>query len=205
MSRLYQAAGALGIAMAVVSIAAVVSGFTTAEQQTIARLKARLSALESQAATAQANDVAMAADMDTLEANQMALQESYLAVDAGLRDLVGDGGPLYQLDRNLLALQQRVDGYHPSIALTDIAPLVSCTATECTVDVEWASDPPATGQVEWGPTTAYGNLTTLEERLLGYHKQRVGTFPADGSTYHFRVLATTPDAAGEQAGTFSAS
>jgi hypothetical protein len=106
-----------------------------------------------------------------------------------------------QLNDEILALDARIDAIVPPIALTGIAPIVTCAATTCTVYVEWFSDPPATGQVEWGPTTAYGTKTRVEADLLPYHKQRIGTFPADGAVYHFRVIATNPAAGAASAST----
>lgn len=189
MSRtVAQALAAVAISLFVIS--AMTGAFTTTERATIAAMKARISALEADFATSQANDQSMAADIDTLAANQTALDERLAAVEGGLTALVSDSGALRQLNDELLAMDARLDEAIPPIALTGIKPIIVCTATTCTVDVEWFSDPPATGQVEWGLTTAYGNRTTLETSLLPYHKQRIGTFPSDGKVYHFRVLAS---------------
>jgi hypothetical protein len=60
--------------------------------------------------------------------------------------------------------------------------------------VSWSLDEPATGQVEFGTTTAYGRLTT-EETSFRYsaHVQQVSGLLA-GTVYHFRVRSQ--DAAG---------
>lgn len=208
--------GVIAVSVSVFAIAVAVQAFTPQEQNTIKVLRQRITALETQAstntaridrleqqvqviseqgATLEANQIAMAADIDTLDGNQQTQQETLIALDEGMRDLVSDTGALRQLNDEILKLDARLDTIVPSIALTDITPTVDCGTTTCTVDVEWKSDPPATGQVEWGETTTYGNLTTKEEGLLGYHKQRLGVLPADGKTYHFRILASTPDEA----------
>lgn len=187
---------AIGIAIAAaLTFTFIAAGFTSTERDTIKRMKARITALEQQAERDAASWETLAADIDTIVANQDVLDDRTAALDAGLSELVADGGPIWQIDHNLAMTQEIVFEAHPPIALTDINPIVACDGILCTVDVEWNSEPPATGQVEWGETTAYGNLTTKEEDLLGYHKQRIGVFAEDGSTYHFRVLAEIPDTA----------
>lgn len=57
--------------------------------------------------------------------------------------------------------------------------------------ISWDSAPPATGQVEYGTTTAYGQVSTLEPSLLPHHIQRLsGLLPK--TLYHFRIKATIP-------------
>lgn len=175
--------------LSVFTIAVIAGAFTATERTTIQAMKARITALESAQAALEANQVAMAADIDMLDANVQTLAADSAALDAGLKGLVAEDGPLAALNANDIALDARLDEHIPAIALTGINPIVTCTTTTCTVQVEWFSDPPATGQVEWGPTTSYGNKTRLETGLLPYHKQMIGTFPADGKVYHFRILA----------------
>jgi len=182
----------LATVVAVATIAMVTGAFTTSEKKTIQAMKARITALERQAVVFQANDVAVAADIEALDDDIGTLNANDQQLSTGLTDLVADDGPLAELNQMILDLDARMDGFDPPIALTGIRPIATCTATMCTVDVEWSSDPPATGQVEWGETTTYGNLTTKETNLLDYHRQRLGTFPADGKTYHFRIIASTP-------------
>ncbi len=60
--------------------------------------------------------------------------------------------------------------------------------------VSWSLDEPATGQVEFGTTTAYGRLTTAETSFrYSAHVQQVSGLLA-GTVYHFRVRSQ--DAAG---------
>ena len=52
--------------------------------------------------------------------------------------------------------------------------------------VAWQTDIAATGQVEYGPTTAYGSSTALDTRMLTDHVQVLdGLTPA--TQYHYRV------------------
>lgn len=191
----------IAIALSLAIIAVATSAFTPREKETIKVLRQRIIALETLTA-AQAQSIVdlqgavdgLTVDIGTLGENQLILSNDIDIIDAGLSGLVAEDGPIASIDRNLLMTQEYVFARVPAVAITDIEPIVTCDDTTCTVDIEWASEPPATGQVEWGPDETYGNLTTKEEGLLGYHKQRIGTFPADGATYHFRVLAELPDA-----------
>ena len=197
------AVAATGISVVLIGVAVV--GFTPTEQQTIKQMKARMARIEATHATEvdaltaevqvlQDSIDGIVGDLDVLMANQLTFASDVDILDAGLQSIVADDGPLAQIDRNLAMTQAIVFEAHPPIALTDITPLVACDGTTCTVDVEWRSDPPATGQVEWGTDASYGNTTGLEDELLAYHRQRIGTFPQDGATYHFRVVATIPEA-----------
>jgi hypothetical protein len=202
------------VLVSLVSIALVTSAFTPSEQQTIRQMKQRMTKIEAAAAADKAELQAdidaqvqrigqledaidgLVGDMTVLMENQTILSNDIDIIDAGLAGLVAEGGPIPKIDQNLLLTQEYVFARVPAVILDDITPIVACTETApstCTVDIEWTSVPPATGRVEWGPDEAYGNLTTKENGLLGYHKQRVGTFPADGATYHFRILADLPD------------
>lgn len=202
----------VGIAVAaVLTFGLLTVAFTPSEKTTIQQMKQRMSRIE---ATHAADVTAMqlevdfqsqrissledavdgiTADIETLDANDQTVQRSLDILDEGLKGLVAEDGPLAQIDGNLAELQTYVWDRVPAVALTDILPLVACDTTTCTVDVEWNSEPPATGQVEWGPTEEYGNLTRKQETPLAYHKQRIGTFPADGTVYHFRILAELPE------------
>jgi chitodextrinase len=62
--------------------------------------------------------------------------------------------------------------------------------------ISWNTNVPATTQVEYGPSTAYGNLTTLNSSLVTTHLQVVGGLSA-GSLYHYRVHSK--DSAGNDA------
>jgi glucose/arabinose dehydrogenase/PKD repeat protein len=55
--------------------------------------------------------------------------------------------------------------------------------------VTWNTDAPATSQVEYGTTTAYGSLTALDPALLASHAVSLGGLLAN-TTYHYRVRST---------------
>ncbi|MBI3804681.1 MAG: fibronectin type III domain-containing protein [Nitrospirae bacterium] len=54
------------------------------------------------------------------------------------------------------------------------------------VTISWGTDEPATTQIEYGETVAYGTLTTLNATLLNSHSQTV-TNLQNNTTYHYRV------------------
>ena len=60
------------------------------------------------------------------------------------------------------------------------------------VAVEWRVTPASTGQVEFGPTTAYGRSSELETSYLSAHVQQL-TGLEPGMEYHFRVVSAAPD------------
>lgn len=82
----------------------------------------------------------------------------------------------------------------PKPPLISSAPLVS-NVTTSSVTIKWSLSEPSTGQIEYGPTTAYGSLSTLESRLLSSHTQVLSGLSA-GTVYHFRVISK--NAAGAQ-------
>jgi hypothetical protein len=54
------------------------------------------------------------------------------------------------------------------------------------VTLTWTTNIAATSQVEYGTTTAYGSLSTLDAAFVNGHSQSLSGLPA-GTTYHFRV------------------
>lgn len=66
---------------------------------------------------------------------------------------------------------------------------ISATSSEpTTMTVFWVTDEPATGVVEYGPTTAYGNFSETTGLALEQDQFIVELFP--GTTYHYRIIAT---------------
>ena len=61
--------------------------------------------------------------------------------------------------------------------------------------ISWSVDPPAQGQVVYGLTPDYGQATTMETRLLDFHRQRISGLTPE-TTYHFAIVAFIPDPAG---------
>ncbi len=73
--------------------------------------------------------------------------------------------------------------------------------TPTTAVIEWLTSRPATSQVLYGPTSAYGSDTPVDEELVSEHSVTLSGL-ADGELYHFRVLSE--DAYGSQAGSADA-
>jgi len=154
---------ALAVAISVGLIALSVGAFTAPEKTTIAAMKARITALEGLTTSQQANLAAMAADIDTLDQNTQAL------------------------DARLSALEGAQEAFTFSNITASVSP--PCTVGNCYVDISWNVEPCATGQVEWGKTETYGNLTTLETNFLCFHRQRISGLDPD-TEYHYRIIAT---------------
>ncbi|MGQ9525438.1 MAG: fibronectin type III domain-containing protein [Armatimonadota bacterium] len=62
--------------------------------------------------------------------------------------------------------------------------------------ITWTTDEPATGQVEWGPTAAYGSTTEVDANRTTQHSATL-TGLTTVTLYHFRVKSR--DAAGNEA------
>lgn len=79
-------------------------------------------------------------------------------------------------------------------------PVISAVAasniTQIAATIGWTTDEPADSQVEYGPTTSYGQTTALDASLNTAHSVSLSGLTA-GGTYHFRVHSS--DAAGNPA------
>ncbi|MFQ5598858.1 MAG: fibronectin type III domain-containing protein, partial [Nitrospiria bacterium] len=62
------------------------------------------------------------------------------------------------------------------------------TPTETGATVSWTTDEASDTQVEYGTTTAYGSITTLDAAMVTNHGQSL-TGLSSGTTYHYRVLS----------------
>lgn len=67
-----------------------------------------------------------------------------------------------------------------------ISAVASTSITASGATITWTTDEPADSQVEYGLTTAYGSLTTLNPALTTGHSQALTGLSAN-SLYHFRV------------------
>jgi chitodextrinase len=72
-------------------------------------------------------------------------------------------------------------GSGPSISGVSTSSITTSGAT-----VTWTTDVAATSQVEYGPTTAYGNLTTLNSSLATSHSTPLAGL-ITGTLYHYRI------------------
>ncbi len=78
------------------------------------------------------------------------------------------------------------------------APLISnlqpVNVSSSSAVISWTTDQPASGQVQYGTTTAYAGATTLNPALATGHAQQLSGLAA-GTLYHYRVLSA--NAAGD--------
>lgn len=58
-----------------------------------------------------------------------------------------------------------------------------------TATIKWSTEPFATSQVEYGPTTSYGSLTTLDNTPVKAHSVALSGLTL-GQTYHYRVRSS---------------
>ena len=87
------------------------------------------------------------------------------------------------------------------VAVGDVVPLFlfsvqATTLSKDTVTIGWTTDPEADSQVEYGSSTAYGNITDVDLNLVTSHSQTL-TGLAVNTDYHFRVKSK--DASGNLA------
>jgi len=68
--------------------------------------------------------------------------------------------------------------------------------TESSATITWATNEPATGQVNYGETETYGSTTTLDTNLSKTHTATL-TGLDDGTTYNFQVISK--DSSGNEA------
>ncbi|MFQ5598287.1 MAG: hypothetical protein ACE5GK_09580, partial [Nitrospiria bacterium] len=76
-----------------------------------------------------------------------------------------------------------------------VSGIAASNVTEVEATIRWSTDEAATSLVEYGTTTAYGNLTTESIILVTGHSRSLGGLSA-GTTYHYRVVSS--DGAGNQ-------
>jgi hypothetical protein len=74
----------------------------------------------------------------------------------------------------------------PSTQGPQISQLKVSNITEIAADISWLTDQPATGRVEWGLTTSYGNSTFQLPDLITSHDTKLDGL-AQGTLYHARV------------------
>jgi len=65
---------------------------------------------------------------------------------------------------------------------------VACTADNRSATITWTTDDPATSQVEYGTTAAYGVETTATTALVTSHSVTISAL-APETMYHYRVLS----------------
>jgi phosphodiesterase/alkaline phosphatase D-like protein len=83
----------------------------------------------------------------------------------------------------------------PDTTPPTISGVASSGVTSSGATITWTTNEPSDTQVEYGPTTAYGSLTTLNSSPVTSHSQTLAGLSA-GTIYHYRVRSK--DAAGSQ-------
>ncbi len=81
-----------------------------------------------------------------------------------------------------------VDATPPAVSQVGASSITTTTAT-----INWTTNEAADSQVEYGPSTSYGSLSTLATSLLLSHAVTLTGLTAD-TLYHYRIR--TRDAAG---------
>lgn len=84
-----------------------------------------------------------------------------------------------------------LDSTSPALTTINVTNISKNSAT-----ISWTTNEPATTQVQYGLTTAYGSITSLLSSLSGSHTQVISSLTAS-TTYHYRVISK--DAAGNTA------
>ncbi len=77
-----------------------------------------------------------------------------------------------------------------------ISAVASASVTSSSATITWTTNEAADGLVEYGTTTGYGSVTSINTARVTSHSQSLGSLTAK-TTYHFRVKSK--DAAGNQA------
>jgi uncharacterized repeat protein (TIGR02543 family) len=84
-------------------------------------------------------------------------------------------------DKNVIAHFSVVDIAPPVISEVNASKITESSAT-----IAWITDEPATSQVEYGTTDAYGSTTPLDEELTTSHGVTLTELRSE-ITYHFRI------------------
>lgn len=95
--------------------------------------------------------------------------------------------------KSIVAHFSAIDATPPVISDLDISDI-----TESSAAINWVTDEPATGQVEYGTTGAYGSITPLNKDMDTSHSITLTGLKPD-TTYHFRLISV--DEAGNEAQT----
>jgi len=101
---------------------------------------------------------------------------------------------------------QGISGDFMLTTLAASAPVISTVVTGSTTPngatITWSTDQASNTQVEYGTTTAYGSMTTLNQTLVTSHSQALTGLLA-GTLYHYRVHSTNASGAQGITGDFT--
>ena len=82
----------------------------------------------------------------------------------------------------------------PNPAVGPVISNVVETPAATTATIAWDVAPDATGQIEYGPTQAYGSLTTFEPSYLPAHSQIISPL-IEGTLYYYQIRSTAANGA----------
>jgi hypothetical protein len=74
--------------------------------------------------------------------------------------------------------------------------------TSTSATITWSTDQASSSQVEYGTTTAYGSMTTLNQTLVTSHSQALTGLVA-ATVYHYRVHSANATGAQGISGDFT--
>jgi len=83
-----------------------------------------------------------------------------------------------------------------------ISNVLAGSITSSGATITWSTDQASSSQVEYGTTTAYGSMTTLDQTLVTSHSQALAGLLA-ATTYHYRVHSTNASGAQGVSGDFT--
>jgi hypothetical protein len=66
---------------------------------------------------------------------------------------------------------------------------ITASPRQTTCIINWRTGEPATAQVEYGPTTAYGKFSAVDSNMLSVHKVTISGLTPE-TTYHYRVRSS---------------
>ncbi len=70
-----------------------------------------------------------------------------------------------------------------------VSNIISTPSSATSEQISWDVFPACTGRIEYGLTTAYGSLSTLEPSYLNWHLQTLSGL-TQNTLYHYRILGT---------------
>lgn len=114
---------------------------------------------------------------------------SCLAVLLVALSLMSCGGGSSSLVTEAVAGRGGTKGRTSNVVISNVAATAIATTS---ATVTWSTNVAATTQVEYGTTTSYGKLTTLDPAEVTSHSQTLTSLSAD-TQYHYRVRSKGPD------------
>jgi hypothetical protein len=117
------------------------------------------------------------------------------------QEFVAPASPAIPIQTRVLAeLQERPQAlvrprygvlHFPDFIPPVISNVVATVTSDTTATITWTTDEPSNSQVQYGPTVAYGSVTTVDQADVTSHSVNL-TSLSPGSLYHFRVRSRDP-------------